>query len=376
MSSMPFIYTGLLTGYLKGMEDMILDIETGDAQVYAEGYREKPSLYTTIEHPDAFADELEALGFTVSARLLATGLGAGEDNSAGVQLIGIDVVDDAKVTAVSEHVRDGTWLAPADEGVVLGHRLAQNLGLDVGDELVVLTQGADGSMANEIYPVRGVLKGISEGIDRAGVFMTQARFRELLVLPDGVHQMILRAPEGVDLEAATEEANDLAPEGVEVKRWDQLLPMLASMLQSASGAVKIMSIVIYLAVGVLILNAMLMAVFERIRELGVLKAIGMSPDRIFALIMAETGIQTGAAIVVGVSLAIPVNWYLSTTGLDLSALGNMTIMGVASDPIWRSEVHLDTYTGPTIILVVIVFIAVLYPAIHAARIRPLDAIHD
>lgn len=370
------IYTGLVTGYLRGMQNNILDLEVGDAQAFAEGYREKPSLYTTIEDPAKFAFELEDAGFTVSARLLATGLGAGEDNSAGVQLIGIDVLDDAKVTEVSTHVRDGAWLEPGDDGVVLGYRLAQNLGLGVGDELVVLSQGADGSMANDVYPVRGVLKGISEGVDRAGVFMTHAEFRELMVLPEGVHQLILRTPEGAELSAATEEADALAPEGVEVSSWKQLMPMISSMLESASGAMKVMSIIVYLAVGIVILNAMLMAVFERIRELGVLKAIGVTPSKIFGLIMFETAIQTSVALVVGVALAIPANWYLATRGLDLSALGNVTIMGMAWDPIWRSEVTLDTYTGPTTTLMVIVFLAVLYPAIRAARIRPLDAIRD
>jgi putative ABC transport system permease protein len=370
------VYNGLVTGYLKGMKDNILDLEVGEAQVFAEGYREKPSLYTTIGDPAKFADELEQAGFTVSARLLATGLGAGEDNSAGVHLVGIDVIDDAKVTKISEQVGEGAWLEPGDEGVVIGRLLARNLGLGVGDELVVLSQAADGSMANDLYPVRGVLGGISEGVDRAGVFMTHEQFRELMVLPEGVHQMILRAPEGAQLEAATEEADALAPEGVEVSSWKQIMPMLASMLDSAGGAMQVMSVIVYLAVGIVILNAMLMAVFERIRELGVLKAIGFTPLKILWLILLETGIQTSVAVVVGVGLAIPANYFMVHHGLDLSALGNVTIMGMAWDPVWRSQVDVQTYVGPTLTLVVIVGLAVIYPALRAAFIQPLDAIRD
>lgn len=370
------VYTGLVTGYVDGLQSNILDLEVGDAQAFAEGYREKPSLYTTIEDPAMMADKLQAAGFEVSGRLLATGLGAGEDSSSGVQLIGIDVLSDAKVTSISEQLKAGTWIEPHDEGVVIGWRLAEGLGLGIGDELVVLSQGADGSMANDLYPVRGILKGISDGVDRAGVFMTHSEFRELMVLPSGIHQMILRTPPGADLTAATEQAQSFASQGVNVSSWKQLKPMLSSMLDSARAATQVMAVIVYLAVGIVILNAMLMAVFERIRELGVLKAIGFSPWKIFKLILLETGIQTTVALAIGVGLALPMNYYMVHTGLDMSSMGNVSIMGMAWDPVWRSTVTLGTYTGPVKSLLVIVFLAVTYPALRAAFIRPLEAIRD
>jgi len=370
------VYRGLITGYVDGMQRNLLDLEVGDAQAFAAGYREKPSIYTTIAEPEAFAAALEQAGFRVSPRVLGTGLGAGVDSSSGVQLIGVDVEADAKVTKIAEQVREGTWLARDDEGVVIGWRLAETLGLGVGDELVVLSQGTDGSMANDLYPVRGILRGISDGVDRSGVFMTQAEFRELMVLPEGVHQMILRTPSASELEPATSEANALAPEGVEVSSWKTLQPMLASMLESARGAAGVMAVVVYLAVGIVILNAMLMAVFERIRELGVLKAIGFTPGKILRLIMLETAIQTTVAAAIGVLAAIPLNHYLVEHGLDLSSLGNMSLMGMAWDPIWRSAVTLDTYLSPVLTLLVIVALAVTYPALRAAFVNPLDAIRD
>ena len=370
------VYSGLVVGYIDGLQRNVLDLEVGDAQAFADGYREKPSLYTTIAAPEPMIAELEAAGYQVSPRLLATGLGAGEASSTGVQLIGIDVTADAEVTRIAEQVDRGAWLAPDDEGVVVGRRVAELLGLEIGDELVVLSQGADGSMANDVYPVRGVLRGISDRIDRGGVFMTHPEFRELMVLPEGVHQLIVRVPQGSELDQATATANGFAPEGVEVSSWKQLEPMLASMLESARGAMQVMAVIVYLAVAIVILNAMLMAVFERIRELGVLKAIGFAPAKIFKLILLETGIQTAAALLVGVALALPVNHYMVVHGLDLRSLGNVSIMGVAWDPVWRSRVDLDTYVTPIVTLLIIVAIAVSYPAIRAALIRPLDAIRD
>ena len=368
------VYTGLVTGYIAGLKDNILDLETGDAQAFAEGYRDKPSLYTTIENPAEFAEKLHADGYEVSGRLLGTGLGAGEENSGGVQLIGIDVIDDAKVTTISKQLKEGAWIEPQDEGVVLGWRLAESLNLGIGDELVVLSQGADGSMANDVYPVRGILKGISDGVDRAGVFMTHLEFRELFLLDAGVHQMIIRIPEGADLVAATAQANTYVPEGAKVESWKEIKPTLSSMLDSSEAAMAVMAVIVYLAVGIVILNAMLMAVFERIRELGVLKAIGFTPFKIIKLIFLETGVQTTVAIAVGVLAALPLNYYMVNTGIDMSSMGNVSIMGVAWDPVWRSVVSLETYTSPVTSLVVIVALAVTYPALRAGFIRPLDAI--
>jgi putative ABC transport system permease protein len=366
-------YTGIITGYIKGLEANILDLEVGDIQVFGEEYREKPSLYTTIKDPTKLSADLEAAGYQVSGRLLASGLGASEENSSGIQMIGVDVLADADVSSISKQTQTGTWLAAEDEGVVIGWRLAQTLSLDVGGELVVLSQGADGSTANDVYPIRGILKGISDGVDRSGVFMTEAEFRELMVLPQGVHQMIVRKPPGTELDAATATAQSFATEGVEVSSWKTIKPTLASMLESSTASMAIMAFIIYIAVGVLILNAMLMAVFERIRELGVLKAIGFTPLKVLKLIFLETAVQTGVAMVAGVLIAIPVNYYLVHTGINM---GNMSVMGMAWDPIWRSSITLETYTGPMISMWVIVGLAVLYPALRAAYIQPLDAIRD
>ncbi|KIG16386.1 ABC transporter, permease protein [Enhygromyxa salina] len=367
------VYTGLVTGYVNGLEANILNLEVGDAQVFANEYREKPSLYTTIPDPTQWSAKLEEAGYQVSPRLLASGLGASEDNSSGVQLIGLDVLADADVSSIGQQTKAGRWLEPQDNGVVIGWRLAETLGLDVGGELVVLSQGADGSTANDVYPIRGILKGISDGVDRAGVFMTEAEFRELMVLPEGVHQIILRTPPSEELEAATAVAQGYAPEGVEVSSWKMLKPMLASMLESSRASMAIMAVIVYIAVGILILNAMLMAVFERIRELGVLKAIGFTPMKVLKLIFLETGIQTAVALAAGVLLAIPANYYMIHTGINM---GNLSLMGMAWDPIWRSTVTVETYTGPITSLVIIVALAVFYPAMRAAFIRPLDAIRD
>jgi ABC-type lipoprotein release transport system permease subunit len=367
------LYAGLFQGYLRDMERNVLDLEVGDVQIVAGDYRASPSIYTRIEDPEALMAPLEEAGFPASARLLAWGMAAAGESSAGVAFRGIDVARDARVSQVHQEVAEGRWLDPAQpDGVVLGRRLARMLGVAPGAELVVLSQGADGAMAYELYTVRGILRGIGDVTDRSGLFMTAAAFRELLVVPSGAHQIIVRRPEHVDLPRAAQRIRELAGDH-DVATWRELLPTLASLMDSARGVMIAMFVVIYIAIGILILNAMLMAVFERVREFGVLKALGVGPTQVLALILVESAIQTGLAIAVGSGLAVPGILYLSRTGVNLESLAGVSVMGIAMDPIWRAVVNVEVFLLPVAVLLAIVAMAVLYPALRAALIQPVEA---
>lgn len=369
------LYSAMLEGYLEGMERSILDLEVGDVQVFAGDFRENPSLYTVIEEPEKLIAPLSADGFTASARVLAFGLAAAGESSAGVSFRGVDVEQDATVSNIHEEVAEGRWLDPDDlKGVVLGRRLARILGVGVGDEIVVLTQGSDGAMAYDLYDVRGILRGIADATDRSGVFLNQSALRELLEVPTGVHQIIVRRPEEVDLAQAAIRVSAFAPD-LDVQTWRQLMPTLSSLLESSRSAMVMMSFIMYVAIGMLILNAMLMAVFERIRELGVLKALGVGPFEVLRLILLESGIQTALAMIAGTICAVPVVWYLRDTGLDLQSLAGVSVMGIAFDPHWRAVITVDVFTSPVVMLAIVVAIAVLYPAIKASTIRPVEAMH-
>ena len=369
------LYAGLMEGFLLGMERNILDFEVGDVQVFAGDYRDNPSIYTRIEEPDTLLVPLDAAGFPATGRLLAFGMAAAGETSAGVSFRGIDVERDARVSLVHQQLAQGRWLDPDEpHGVVLGRRLARTLAVEIGAELLVLSQGADGSLAYDLYTVRGVLLSIGDAIDRSTVFMTEDAFRELFVVPDGVHQIIVRRPSGLDLGAAAATIRRVANQH-DVQTWKQLLPTLSSLLDSARGAIVAMFLIIYIAIGILILNAMLMTVFERIREIGVLKALGVGPSEVLRLILVESAIQTGIAIGVGVGLGVPGLIYMVLVGIDMTFLTGVTVMGIAMDPVWRAAVDANTFLLPIGTLVGVVAVAVLYPAVKAAWIQPVEAMH-
>jgi len=368
------VYSSLVEGYLRSMERNILDLELGDVQIHAPDYEDDPSLYSSIQDPDALLRRFDERGYHATARLLGFGLGAAGDASAGVTLYGIDVARDSMVSRIDERIQSGAWLDPSRPNeVVVGHQLARTLEVKPGDELVLVSQAADGSMANDLFVVRGVLQVVSEGADRAGVFMTQEAFRRFFAFPTGAHEIILRRPPATTLDAFAADVRALAP-GERVQTWRELSPTLASMLDSARGVMMIVFLIVYVAIGILILNAMLMAVFERIREFGVLKAIGYAPSQVLGMIFGECAVQTALAIVVGGALAAPALWYLKNVGIDMGRLGGMAIMGMVLDPVWRGVIEPRVFVGPLFTLLFIVAVAAVYPAAKAAWISPIRAI--
>jgi putative ABC transport system permease protein len=368
------LYSSLVQGYLRTMESNLLDLELGDVQIHAPGYRDDPSLYESVQGVDDLLRRFDELGFPASARMLGFGLVASSEASSGAQLQGIDVSRDQRVSRISERVREGRWLeAGPSYDVVLGAQLARTLVVEPGDEVILLGQAADGSTANDLFVVRGILRPVGEGIDRAGVFLSEETFRRFFAFPSGAHEIILRRPEDTELGTFAQVVRTTAPEE-RVETWRELSPSLASMLDSVQGLMVVVFLIIYVAIGILILNAMLMAVFERIREFGVLKAIGFPPTQVLFVILCECGIQAGLAVAVGLALAVPGLWYLVNVGIDMGRLGGMAMMGVVVDPVWRGIVEPSVITTPLVTLLFIVGLAAIYPASKAAWISPVQAI--
>ena len=367
------VWFGMLQGLLNDMEETVVEVELGDLQIHAPTYLDDPSLYTDIDDVDALLARLEAAGFRASARLVGAGLAAARDSAAGASLRGIDVAANARVSVIATRLAEGAWLDDGDPaGVVVGRRLARALDLGVGDELVVLSQTTDGGIANDLYAVRGILESVSDGIDRTAVFLTDAAFRELFVMPAGAHEIVLRKPDDLELAAALEAVQGLAP-GLDTRSWRALVPTLATYLDSARQMMGIISAIVYIVVAILILNAMLMAVFERIREFGVLKALGVEPRQVLSLIFAESALQTGLALAIGLALSLPTLWYLMEFGIDTGALGGVSVIGATFATVWQAAVSPFTFVTPALTLILLVLLAAAYPALKAARISPVEA---
>ncbi|MFT5686584.1 MAG: putative ABC transport system permease protein [Myxococcota bacterium] len=373
--SVELLYSGLVTGMFVDMENDVTEMESGDIQIMSPDYLDRPSLYTVVEDHEAILSRLHEAGYAATPRLMSGGLAAAGEMSAGVAFVGVDPVADTTVLRLHEAVAEGQWLDASDsEGVLVGRGLARTLDLSVGSEVLVLSQAADGSTANALFEVRGILMSVAAGLDRSAILMLEQTFRELMVLPEGAHKIIVSRPDDVELADAAVAVAGMSA-GQKVMTWAQLNPILAQMLQGVRGMIVVVFVIVYVAVAILILNAMLMAVFERIREFGVLKAIGYSPGQVMSMMVIEGMLQATVALFAGLAISAIPMWYLQTYGIDVGSLAGISMVGMTMPPVWRGYYTLDVMLTPIILLFFIVFFAVLYPAIKAARIQPVDAMH-
>ncbi|MBL4607445.1 MAG: ABC transporter permease [Pseudomonadales bacterium] len=371
------LFGSLMDGMLQASERSATMMNTGELQLHAKSYLDDPDLYTVITNEAALLEKLSAAGVSASPRLFSFALAAAGTSSAGVQLRGITPSLEAQVTEIHKHLSQGHWLEEADaKGVVLGRKLARSLNINLGDEVILLGQSSDGAMANDIFQVRGILKAVGDNIDRAGFFMLSTSFRELMVVNEGVHEIAMKRKDSSETLAATQQRVQDIAVSYEVKDWRSLMPVIARVLELADAQTMIMLSITYVAVGMVILNAMLMSVFERIREFGIMKALGVNPWQIVQLIFAEAMLQAFVAslfaLVVGAGLALR----LQERGIDFSNMLSATsFAGIALEPIWYARVSFNSLVLPIVFLFLMTLLAVIYPAIKAAVIKPVDAIH-
>jgi ABC-type lipoprotein release transport system permease subunit len=371
-------YAALLEGLIQTTKTNAIGMELGEVQVHAHEYRNDPDLYKLIENGRQLINQLKTNGYNVSGRLFSFGLAAAGSSSAGVQIRGLDLHDEPSVTSLHRHLQSGSWLKSSDtNGVILGRKLAKTLGVSIGDEVVILGQAADGSMANDLFTVNGILKSVGSSIDRAGFIISAQAFRDLMALPHGFHEIVISRPDPIQpLDQFTSQLAETMPD-YEVLNWRQLQPVVARIVDLSQSSLIIMLLVTYTAVGILTLNSMLMSVFERIHEFGVMKALGFSPFKVFSLIGLETMLQVSYAALLAIIAGVPLSIYCETHPIDLSFLAatSSTIAGIAIDPVWHSKLTAGSVFSPILFLYIISGLAILYPAIKAALIRPLQAIY-
>jgi len=376
--TMMIVFAALMDGFAIGSERNVVSMNTGDIQIHLPHYRDDPDIYSLIENADTLVTLFRQKAFLATERLFAYGLMASEQGSSGVQLRGVDLEYEPTVTDIDQHIMMGEWLSSGDkQGVVIGKKLSKLLDVGLGDELVFVGQTADGYMANDRFQIKGILKSVSASIDNAGVFMSNDMLRELIGLSEGAHELVLmRTDRTTDLALITSQLQTTLGPELEVMNWQQLMPIINRFLETAQIQTLIMMIFTYIAVASVVLNAMLMSVFERIHEFGIMKAIGVKPKQLIVLIYAEMFIQTFIAMLLALCFGSSLSWYIQEHGLDMSSLADgISFAGIAFDPIWYAALTLNAVLIPSLFLFVIAAIAVIYPAVKVAIIQPVDAIH-
>jgi ABC-type lipoprotein release transport system permease subunit len=366
---------GLSEGTYGSIIDMFTRSRTGHAQVHAAGYLERPSLYRAIKDLDRAGRVLDGVKEVEAwaPRTYSPALAFAGNKTIGTQVMGIDPAREKKAVRLEKQLAEGAFLTESPSaGVVISARLASALGIKPGDEFSLIGQGADGSIANDNFTVAGVLSASESAFDGPWCIMHIDKAREFMALGKRAHELVLiftdyrRAREDAAMVAAAlaDPALDVQPWQVTEKEFYQ-----AMLLDKKGGDITNFIIMAIVAVGVL--NTILMAVLERTREYGVLKALGTRPGFIFLLIMAEILLLALMACAAGALASLALNHYLSATGIPLP---EPISYGGAKFTRMLSAVTLKTFTRPAVTVIAAALAVGVFPAIKAARVTPIKAL--
>jgi putative ABC transport system permease protein len=362
-------------GLMVQMVDTAIGTDLGHVQVHAAGYDRDPGL--DVRMGDAArlgADVVEvAPGARAWApRVRSEALIFSPRASAGVTLVAIEPGREARVSSVATAVTAGHYLGEKPRQLLLGEKLARRLGVGLGDKVVVSAQDTTGDMTGEAFRVGGLFRTASSAVDEGVVYLTLAEASAMLGLGDEVSEFVVLAADRSLATPLRDALESSLGERFEVKTWGQLQPFLVYMIEMFESMGWIIYAVVFVAMAFGIANVLLMSVHERIREIGIVMAIGMQPSRVVAMVLAEGLVLSALGLACGLLATAGLLWVFRE-GIDLSVWeAGLSAYGIGNRivPVVRP---VDLFS-PVVAATATAFAASLWPAIRAARIAPADAV--
>ena len=369
-------------GAYQTMINSAIQINTGHLQIQADNYFEKKSMRQVVPIPGPVLQAVSQIESVqaVTPRANAFSLVSSDNRTAGAMIIGVDPESEARVSTLETLVRKGEFLTrakPDTNPAMIGRLMAQNLQLDIGDELVVLGQGRDGSVAATALTVCGIYSSGQDEFDRSTLHMPLDNFQEVYSMRGAVHEIVVQVS-GLDqvgpVKRVLSGRLDQMPGGknLTVLDWEALMPGLTQAIKLDLTIGIVFWGLLVLVVAFSILNTFLMAVFERTREFGVMMAIGTRPGRLVKMMLYESSAMTLVGIGLGIVLGCMVTWIFQHIGIDFSEASDVLQQYGISGRIYPQLSIITALAGPMLVLIV-TFAVSLYPALKIKGLKPVEA---
>ena len=368
-----------LWAFIDGMNLQMVENSTryfaGDVQLHRKGYHADPSLDRAFDDGQRLVAKVRADPRVKAAtlRLETTALVSRGDKSRGIMAFGVDPRVEPEVSDLFKAVVTGSAL-DAGDGVLIGDQLADTLGAGARDEVVLVGQAYDGSVASARLKVRGIFRSQIDELDGYVVVMPLAAMREFLSAPDAATAIALRLRDRSQLAPASAGLQRLVGPEYEVVGWPVLLPMVTVSVRYHEVMGYVVLVVFFVVVAAGVANPVLMAVLERTREFGVLLALGTSQARLLRMVLYEAVLLGAAGLLVGNVVGLSVTALFGRLGIDLSAFAaGLRSMPGLSDVIYP-VLRLERSALISALVFLIAALVALYPAAKAALLEPVSAI--
>ena len=368
-----------MTALMRGMvDDMIADgisVLPGHVQIHHPEYRDDPTIANVIAPPTGeLLEALDGPGVVAWAtRVRVPAVISSERDTRGVTLIGIEPDRERDISFVAGDIAEGEFLSSRDDrGLIVGRKLLEKLETGLGKRVVIMSQDQDNEIADRGFRIVGIFESKLAQYEEGFVFAGEAVIQELLGVGDAVSEVAILGTDYRDVENLYRSIEAAAGNGVEVLPWNEIDTYLGSMLAMMDGFVIVFIVVVFLALSFGLVNTLVMAVFERVREIGLMLALGMTPRTILAQIVTESILLLIIGLAIGNIAAIATIEPLKG-GIDVSIVGEgMEMMGASS--VLYPALYLKDIVMANLIVIVLGFFASLSPAWRASQYDPIRAI--
>lgn len=352
------------------------DLLSGHIQIHALGFQSDMSLSKNIANPGRISATLKNTPSILAStnRIKDFVLLSSAQNSQGALLIGVDPQNEVRVSKLHKRIRSGKFLENKEQ-IVIGKSLAASLKVVLNDKIVIMAQGFDGSLCSGIYRISGLIDTGAEEIDKNVALITLAAAQELLVMENRVSEIALRTNnvETADLAAAQIQKIINDPQ-LEILSWAKISPIITQWVEFDVAFIDIILFVVLLVVAAGILNTLMMGILERIREFGIMLALGTKRYQIMLLVTLESIILGIAGLFIGSLSSVALILYFGTKGIDLSKFSTALNNYYTGSTIFTRLTFGPLFLYGAVVLVTSIIIA-LYPAWKAANLKPTEAIY-
>ena len=368
------LMASVVEGEMGGALENTIRLQSGHIQIRAATYDENKSSLKwedLVPNPDEIAAKIAALPEVEAAtpRLYASGFLSSGTQSAGAKITGIDPLSPAS-DPYREGIISGGYLSPDDrDAVLIGRPMAEKLNLEAGDNVELSLNTADGTVQDQTFIVKGIYTTNTYGFDNATVFLPLAKAQAMTQTENHASTIFVLLK---DTKMTDTVASALSvPSNLEVKTWKDLNSLFVEWEDMAQSYIGFLYLII-LAISVsVIINTLIMSVYERTREIGILAAIGMRGNRIMMLFLAESSLLAIGGVILGLIIGVLATMYFNVNGFYI---GNMGLSGIAITDTIYAKLTTENLINLTIMTFVATILAGLYPAIMASRMQPVEAL--
>lgn len=367
------------SGAMYGMWDSTINAainrDLSHIQIHSKKFKKENLIENYIPQGTELKHQIEKINGVkaVAQRIIINGMAASPTSSLGVYIKGIIPDEEKQVTSVASSIKEGKYFEGVGRNpIVIGLELAKKLDLKLHSKIVLSFQGLDGNIVYAAFRVAGLFETESSLFDKSNVFIRQQDLIPLIGAEPITHEIAVRLTTVQVMDQVLSKLRTMY-KNLEVETWQQLAPELSVSYETLNFELNIFLGIILFALLFGITNTMLMSVMERIREFGVLMAVGMKRTRIFMLILIETIFLSITGGIIGMVLGASSIWIIAQKGINLSLFSQgLSSYGISSHlfPV----LPLEFYPILFLMIVITAMVSAFYPAVKAVRLNPASAI--